>query len=62
MNLVIGTHLDKAGRTWNLKVNAKGERHEWYTILSPLGDGTNTVLAVGQPKYVLAKWKQLKAK
>lgn len=65
--LVIGTYLDKAGRSWFLKINAKGERHEWYAITSPLGDscasglhGTNSVYATGQAKYVLGKWKQLK--
>lgn len=60
LNMVIGTYLDGAGRTWSLKVHAKGEKHEWYSITSPLGDSSNNVYAVGQAKYVLGRWKTLK--
>lgn len=60
LSYIIGTFLDKADRTWSLKIHAKGEKHEWYSITSPLGDGSNSVYATGQAKYVFAKWKTLK--
>lgn len=58
--MIIGSHKDKLGQTWKLKVNAKGEKHEWHAIISPNDDGTNAVYATGAPKYVARKWKELK--
>lgn len=59
--MIIGSHTDKAGRTWKLEVNAKGAKHEWHAIVSDNpGLGYRSVYATGAPKYVAGKWKQLK--